>query len=178
MCFATSLAADPWFQHTFGEQRAYFGDWLAVCSDNGAGPCRVVQTLAPERDGVAFDQRIAVHRLEADDAWAIEVMSRGMDADLVTSLSFMFDGEAVLLDAEHWKIGDPYFPNVAETLTVIDLDMTGQLINRMRADDRLDVTYAPASEGVGTVRYSLRGITAATQAINALMSARNQGAPG
>ena len=36
------LFAQEWFTHRFGELRAYHGDWLAVCSENGAGACRIV----------------------------------------------------------------------------------------------------------------------------------------
>ena len=166
--------AQDWFQHQFGEMRAFHGDWLAVCADQGAGACRLVQTSKDPGSGAFFDQRLSVHRIDGSPDWAVEVMSRGMPEAAVTSLTFMFGADAVFVTPGAWIVGDLQVPNVAETITVMDPAIANEIVERMRAGNRLTVIYEPAGAGRGQIDYSLRGVTAATDAINAQVLARQE----
>ena len=97
---ATPAAAQDWFLHSSGELRAFHGDWLAVCADEGAGACRLVATGVDPGSGAFFDFRLAAHRIDNSPDWAIEVMDRNMPAAELTALTLSFDGEALAIPAD------------------------------------------------------------------------------
>ena len=169
---ALPALAQDWVAHEFGELRAHHGDWLAVCDDEGAGPCRAVQSAPDPGSKAFFDQRIAVHQIDGTPDWAIEIMDRGMQERNVEALTFVFDGEAVAVPPGAWQVGDLHSELAGETVTVIDKDVSADLVTRMKAGRRLLIQYEPQGTGDGEGRYSLRGITAATKAIEARVLAR------
>ena len=77
--FACASHAGPWFQHEFGELRAYHKDWLNVCDDNGAGSCRAVHyKLRGDGDTFFGESRLALmHRGGSD--FAVEIYDKGLD---------------------------------------------------------------------------------------------------
>lgn len=171
----TCLAsADGWFRHRFGEMRAYHGDWLAVCANKTAGPCRAVQSAADPGSGAAFDRRLTLHRVPDSPDWAVEVMDRGMPAKSLETVVFTFDGDRVEIDPTDWRAGGLDAINVADTFVMTKPELTSDLIKRMRKGNRLVVSYAPAGEGNGQAAFSLRGVTAATRAIDERVAAMSQ----
>lgn len=169
---ASPLAAQEWFLHQFGELRAYHGDWLAVCTEEGAGPCRMVQTGKDAGSDAFFDNRIALHRIDGTPDWSVVIMDRGMDAVAVTRVWAEIDGET--LELTGWSVGEMGIPNVAETVTVTDPALTTPLVAAMQAGNRMVLRYTPQGGGDGMSRYSLRGVTAAANAINARVLARQE----
>ena len=176
--FAAFLLTSPaqagdWFQHKFGELRAYHGDWLAVCDTLGAGPCRVVQTDKDSGSDAYFDQRLAVHRIDNSPDWAIEVMDRGLEAHAITQMTFTFDGDEVVIEPSAWGVGDFEMSNAVDTITITDKTIAADLVARMQAGNHVVIRYVP-NGGDGKATFTLRGATAATNAIEARVLARQE----
>ncbi len=171
---ATPLFAQEWFQHRFGELRAYHGDWLVVCAEDGAGPCRAVQSAPDPGSDAIFDTRAALHRIDGTPDWVLEIMDRGMDSAALTAVRIVIDGERIDIPPGGWRIGELTVENVAETIVISDAAINADLVARMRAGNRMQVQYDPPGTGDGLAAYSLRGITAATNAINARVLARQE----
>ncbi len=163
---AGHAVAGEWFTHPFGELRAYHGDWLAVCDKKGEGRCRAVHSERKSADDRFFGKsRVALLRID-DDRWVIEFHDDGLSASELSSLAFTIDGETTQVPRDAWKVGTPDVDNVADTVTIMDAKLTGELVAKMRAGNRLIIDYQPsASEGKAAV--SLRGATAVTDAIEA-----------
>lgn len=167
---AAPAAAQQWFHHDFGELRAYHGDYLSVCNDNGAGACRTVQTGMNPSDFL-FDERLVLHRREDAPGWVVEVMVRGMP-DALSSLAFSIDGETVDVPLAHRAAGGYDFANVAETVHITDAALNNELVRRMRAGNKMTVYWTPRGDSDGSEAFSLRGVTAATNAIDARVRTR------
>ncbi|WP_424966718.1 MULTISPECIES: hypothetical protein [unclassified Dinoroseobacter] len=168
--FAPALADLDWFQHPFGERRAYVQDWLAVCADSGAGPCRLVRSNQDSR-GPAFDSRVSLHL--APGGWTMEVMDRGMPSETLSELRFFFD-ETLLIVATRQDFipGERDFPNILETVTLTNPDLTDRLLSAMRAGGELVITYRPEGSGDATVIIPLRGVTAGLDALTQIETER------
>ncbi|MEQ9259494.1 MAG: hypothetical protein RIG84_10365 [Roseovarius sp.] len=171
---AAPAVAQEWFTHSSGELRAYHGDWLAVCADEGEGPCRAVTTAVDPGSQAFFDLRLAIHRLDASPDWAVEVMDRGMPGEALTALSFSFDGEVVDLPPGAWEQGDFDGYNAVDTVVIRDAEIAADLVARMKPGTAVVMTYRPRGEGDGVARFSLRGVTAAADAIEARVLARQE----
>lgn len=150
---APSAQAGPWFLHPFGELRAYHGDWLAVCRENGAGPCRAVQYRRMRDEGFFGDSQLALSLL--DEGWALGVFDDRMTEDGSTNLSIIIDGSETL-DMEA-RPGSPEFGNVSQSLWV---PINDDLVDALQRSNRVEVIFPGGSE-----TFSLRGVTAATTAI-------------
>jgi hypothetical protein len=172
LTLAAPAAAQDWFVHQFGELRAFHGDWLAVCNDEGYGPCRITRAEADPGSGAFFDMRLAVHRGDLD--WAVEVMDRGMDEQALTSVTFDIDGAAITLTPNQFRAGEFFSRNVAETIMVTDGALSNEILDRMRAGNRLTVTYTPAGTGDGRAIFPLRGVTAASDAVERQVLVRQE----
>lgn len=162
---ASPLAADDWYTHPFGELRANFSDWIAVCADDGAGPCRVVHSGRDDGSDAVFDYRLTLGYNDLTDHWVVEVMDRGMEHAL-NHVRLDFDGQWIDLAPGAWKAGETATANVAETFTILDPALSDHLIEMMKAGNVLTVTYRPISKD-GTAQFSLRGVTAAIDAVEA-----------
>lgn len=148
---ATPAMAESWFLHPFGELRAYHKDWLAVCRERGAGTCRAVQFQRLTDDGFFGGSRLTLTLL--DTGWALGIYDDRM-AD-GTNLSLRIDG-AETLDLEG-RPGEPDLANVVQSLWAPIAD---DLVQALRRSNRVEVIFPNGSE-----TFSLRGITAATNAI-------------
>ncbi len=156
--------AGNWFLHEFGELRSYHGDWLSVCAEKGEGECRAVHYERKANGDTFFgSSRLSLLRL-GDERWVIEFYDEGLVADDLHDLSFVFGGETVAIPRSAWKIGTPDYDNSADTVTIMDPAVAATLVQKMRAGSRLTIRYAP-SKSDGAVRIALRGVTAATDAI-------------
>lgn len=157
-----------WFLHPFGEMRAYFGDWLAVCAEAGRGPCRAVQIVLEGEETRVGPARLAVHP-RASGGHVLTLYMRGMPEAGRDPVIFAIDGHVLPLAPEDWAPGEPGAPNVMETLTISDPDVTGDLVDRMRAGLRLTVSHGGGGgpRGGDQAVFSLRGLTAALDAIGA-----------
>ena len=172
---AVALAAGPataadgtWFLHRFGEMRAYFGDWLAVCEDAERGACRAVQIKLEGDETRVGPARLAVHRREAG-AYLLTLRMRGMPESGRDPVVFVVDGHVLPLAPGDWRPGEPDAPNVLETLTIERPEVTEDVVRRMEAGLRLTVSYGGGGgpRGGDQTVFSLRGLTAALDAIEA-----------
>ncbi len=168
---ANPASANDWIRHKFGDMRAYFGDWLGVCANEGEGPCRAVQSAKDPRSSAAFDRRLTLHRVPDSSDWAVEVMDRDMPAARLETVVLTFDGDTVEIDPKDWRAGSLDAINVADTITITNPELTADLIERMRKGNRLVVSYMPAGAGNGNAEFSLRGITAASRSIEERLAA-------
>lgn len=165
LAWPVAAPADTWFLHEFGELRAYHGDYLSVCSNAGDGPCRTVQTgLRPE--GFLFDERLVWHRAPDAGGWILEIMARGMP-DALETVEIEIDGARRTLPSGSFETGGYDLANVAETFTVTDPEVNADLLAAMRAGNRMTVFWSPPGASEGSRQFSLRGVTAATNAIAA-----------
>ena len=165
LALATPAQASDWFAHEFGELRAYYGDWLAVCEDLGDGPCRMVQSVIPEGGDTFFGtSRLAVHP-DRDGGFRIEVFDRDMEADRVNRVIFDFGLVLVQVYEDRFATGSGDGVNVAETLSVLDPLDAGYLARLIAAEQGLTVAYFDATEFLGSATFSLRGSAAALLAV-------------
>ncbi|MEM7439612.1 MAG: hypothetical protein AAF393_08435 [Pseudomonadota bacterium] len=171
---ATPVAAEEWFQHSSGELRAFHGDWTAVCEDQGEGPCRVVGVAKDEGSSAFFDMRIAVHRIDNSPNWAVEVMDRNMPAAELTELTLDVDGDAVVFAPSDLNQGDFEGYNAVDSTVIRSPEQAADLVERMKAGNRVTMRYAPQGGGDGIASLSLRGITAALNAVEARVLARQE----
>lgn len=170
---ALPAGAQDWFQHPSGDLRAYHLDWLAVCAEDGDGPCRVVYSAADIGSGAAFDRRLTVRYDGAAGTWTPEVMDRGMPESELSRITFAFgEGEPVDVPPLAVAPGEAETENVAETFTVSDPALADILVAEMRAGRRLLVTYEPGGTGDAEADFSLMGVTDAMDAVEAHVAAR------
>ena len=167
MVLATSLSAGPWFTHEFGEKRSYHQDFLAVCADNGAGPCRAVQYLFDPANPSSFGKgffgvaRLAVHG--TTNGPAVEIYMLALPNDPVGPFELVLDGQTLDIPAASWSRTSPEGYNVAESVSILKGDVANVLVAAMKRGFFLTFK-APEAEAV----FSLRGLTSALNAIEQL----------
>lgn len=159
-----SAKAGEWFLHEFGELRSYHGDFLAVCQNAGDGPCRAVQHLwGPGDDKPFFGiARLGVHRINTGD-YAVELFARVLPDDPVGPFSLTIDGRAQDVSPDAFSLTSPEGYAVAETVSLHAGPETSAIVAGMKRGFFLTFTY-PEGRDV----YSLRGLTAALNAIEKL----------
>jgi invasion protein IalB len=160
----TALAVAPalaqgWFQHPFGELRAYHGDWLAVCDNAGDGPCRAVQIMLEPGETRVGPARLALERHDGG-LFAIVFHHHALIEGVPDPLVLSIDGEALTLAPDQWAAGEPGLPNVIAAFHIVDAALAEMLVARMKAGWRLTLSH-----DAGEARFSLRGLTAALAAI-------------
>ncbi len=172
---ASAAQAGEWFQHKFGEMRSFHGDWLAVCDAQGEGQCRMVRAEADPGSDAFFDMRLAVLRVDGTPDWAIEVMDRGLPAEAVTDLRFVFDdGQSITVPGSSMKPGTYDSVGASDTLTITDPNLVQSLLDHMIAGNHVQVHYAPEGSGNGTARFPLGGVTSAVNAIQSIVLPRQE----
>ncbi|MEO0496766.1 MAG: hypothetical protein AAF141_05270 [Pseudomonadota bacterium] len=151
--------------HEFGELRSYHGDWLNVCRDNGKGDCRSVQVaLKPGDDPFFGESQLTVHASPKGD-FQIEVFQRNMSTPVEGNISLCFDEICSGIGGpEGWRSGSKDATNVAETFVITDKDVAALTVQRMIANNTLEVVHGPYGSEM-RARFSLRGVTAALNAI-------------
>ena len=174
---ATPAVAGDWFQHRFGEARAYHGDWLAVCADKGEGACRAVMLYADENAPGGGYRRLAV-AVDAPGRYAVTLFHRTMPTPPPQPLVFEIGRDVYRLEPGTWKVGERTVDNLLETITVTDATVARTLVDAMKAGNAMRFAYGGArSSGSGpgarAPSFSLRGVTAALDAIEARLRARS-----
>ncbi|MEM1077014.1 MAG: hypothetical protein AAGI09_00695 [Pseudomonadota bacterium] len=165
-----ALADPDWFLHPFGERRAYVQDWLAVCEEDGAGPCRLVRSNQDSR-GPAFDSRITLYLDSA--GWQVEIMDRGMPSETLAELRFAFDESFLIIATrQDFVAGERRLPNILETVTLTNPDLIATLLQAMRDGGELVITYRPEGTGDATAIIPLRGVTAGLDALTQIETER------
>ncbi|MEM9854705.1 MAG: hypothetical protein AAF841_09675 [Pseudomonadota bacterium] len=167
------LAASDWFQHPFGELRAFHQDWLVVCAEKGRGACRAVRAQAAPGSDAFFDQRVSLKR--GDTGWHIELMQRDMPERDLERVTFRFAREEIALQAGAWVPGERAVRNVAETITLTEGANVDAIIDAMRAGRFLEIGYearSGAARWEARARVPLRGLSAAMAAIETHLEAR------
>jgi len=176
----TSLAATidgKWFLHSFGEMRAYFGDFLAVCDEKDFRRCRVVQygfkseaDLDSSGDGTQDSffgsSRLSIQQhFDANGGmiYDLDIFSVELPDTPRGPMILSIDGDIFQLSTDDWQAGSPEGYNVAQTFSVVDPLISTQLIAAMRAGNRLRVLHDNWTE----THFQLRGITRALDAIKA-----------
>lgn len=169
---AGPVAAQDWSLHEFGERRAFFKDWLAVCADAGAGPCRLVRS-SRDNTSSAFDTRVTLHR--SPEGWHIEVMDRGLPAHSLSELRFVFDDmQRVVVTRDDFDAGAWTVPSVSDTVTINDPETVDKLLDAMRGGMDLRISYLPTGSGDGTAVVPLRGVTAGLAELDQIQTERSQ----
>ena len=172
----TPAISGEWFKHEFGELRAYHGDWLNVCADNGKGACRAVQVQKKKNGDRFFGQaRLSIH-VSVGGSYIIDVYKQGMPAlprivPITTSIDSAPGGKKTLSGIEFrsrsWRPGEATAENVAESFTLTDTKLNTLLVQQMLPGRSLRFKYALDTNGnLDTVTFSLRGVTAALNAID------------
>ena len=164
---ALPAAAGPWFTHEFGEKRSYHQDFLAVCADNGAGPCRAVQYLFDPANPSSFGKgffgvaRLAVHG--STNGPAVEFYMLALPDDPVGPFELILDGRTLDIPEASWSRVTPEGNNVAESVSILKGEAADVLVAGMKRGFFLTFK-APEAEAV----FSLRGLTSALNAIEQL----------
>ncbi|WP_415155873.1 hypothetical protein [Maritalea sp.] len=174
MAYSASIEA-KWFLHPFGEMRAYFGDFLAVCDQQGFQNCRIIQNgigpdansdgnlVAPAK-GVFGNTRLAIQQnYDANNAliYTLEIFSTLLPNVPKGPMTLSIDGEVFQLKNDDWQAGSPEGYNVAQTFSVTDPSLNARLVAAMKKGNRLRVLH----DGWTETRFQLRGITRALAAI-------------
>ncbi len=174
---SSTASAGPWFNHRFGELRAYHGAWLNVCADKGAGPCRAVQSyIPPGSDSFFGESKLTVHLNRAGEA-SLELYDAGMPPLKSVFIDFYFGVQRISVNPEQWRLGERDIENVAETIYFPPSEVTAMLVKLIRAKDRLKVTYLMPDGRTGEARFSLRGSAQALDAIRRHLATRTMSAP-
>lgn len=168
MAVAPAMAGD-WFQHRFGEARAYHGSWLAVCTKKGEGDCRAVQLAG--KDGADGARRLAVH-VARPGQYVVTIFQRGWLPAPGAFVNFDVDGETDALREGEWKPGDRHIANVAEMITVSSDAANARLVADLKAGQQARFFMSGGSAGILEARFDLSGITAAINAIEARLARR------
>ncbi|MEN0039800.1 MAG: invasion associated locus B family protein [Pseudomonadota bacterium] len=165
---ATPAMAGEWFQHKFGEARGYHGSWLAVCANKGKGDCRAVQLAGT--DGVDGQRRMAINVIRRG-RYVITVFQRGWKLGENDVVTFDIDGDVMGLKDKDWARGEMDISNVAETFTIVDGTMNTRLVADLKAGNQATVSMGTEYDRKDA-RFDLSGITAALNAIEALIAER------
>lgn len=155
----SASAHTGWFLHPFGELRAYHGDFLNVCTENGAGACRTVNYVLAPGDTFFGEARLALHRLE--NGWGIEIWDLDLPLDVTEPFSLSIDGKVLSVDPSTWSDVTPDGVRVAQTLSIVDPTAAAPLVEAMRSGFFLTVRHE-----AGQAVFSLRGLIAAQTAID------------
>lgn len=155
--------AGEWFHHSFGELRAYHGDWLNVCRLHGIGKCRTVQMpIEPNSDPFFGERRLSVNGL-LDGEFRIDIFQRNMPTPPQQPI-IIIDDQVFALKATDWANGEHDYSNVQETITITNPDLTRKIIAAMKAGDRFTMTYGDPQGSRQQAVFMLRGFTAAIRA--------------
>jgi len=164
-----------WFLHSFGEMRAYFGDFLAVCDEEGFRRCRIVQYgFGPQvdvegnpvasQDGFFGNSRLSIQQeFDANVAptFQIEIFSTKLSDVPKGPMTLSIDGQVFQLTEDDWQAGSPEGYNVAKTFSIIEPSLNAEIIAAVKAGNRLRVLH----DGWSETHFQLRGITRALMAI-------------
>lgn len=148
-----------WFMHPFGELRAYHGDFLNVCSEDGNGACRTVNHVLVPGDTFFGKSRLALHRL--NDGWGVEIWDQDLPFNVFEPFALSVDGKAIHLAPEAWSEVSPDGIRVAQTLSITDPLVAAPLVDALRRGFFLTVDHES-----GRSVFSLRGLIAAQNAID------------
>lgn len=173
-CVSLAASIDgKWFLHPFGEMRAYFSDFLAVCDGEDFKSCRVVQYgFGPDVEGNQVDapdgffgnSRLSI-RLEIsennDPIYSIEVFSTKLPSTPKGPILLSIDGKVFQLSENDWQAGSPEGYNVAQSFSIVEPMLGAKLIAAMKSGNRLRVLH----DGWTETQFQLRGITRAINAI-------------
>ncbi|WP_308917892.1 hypothetical protein [Jannaschia sp. LMIT008] len=152
LTLAAPVAARDWFQHPHGGARAYFGPWLAICEGGGSRGCRLVQDAGPRAQGRIGAGRMTLQRVP--EGWLLTLYDE--DMTWPGPLSLTVDGVPLGVPT---RPGAPGVPGAPRTVNgTLSPAVASALIRGGRA-------VATFSGGART--YSLRGVTAAMEAVAA-----------
>ena len=170
-----ALAQGAWFQHEeSGERRAFHRDWMAVCADGGEGQCRILRASADPGSNAFFDQRLTLFRIDNSPDWVLEFMDRDLPAADLPELTFDFGSTAIVVPGSALKAGDYAYGGAADSVTLTDPVQVQSILEAMRAGRALEVRYSPTGQGDGRATFGLRGVTAASNAVNAEVLTRQE----
>ncbi|MEM9716119.1 MAG: hypothetical protein AAF826_06330 [Pseudomonadota bacterium] len=155
---ANSVFAGGWFTHPFGELRAYYGDWLAVCSDNGNGLCRAVTFGEGTFTNPRAYQRISVSQTIGGD-FGLELGDRRLVTNQVAGLQLAIGSKTVDVPFEQ---ADAV---ALDTFEFTDATLVQNLVDQMKAARFATLRVTEPSGFQFEATYSLRGLRAALNAI-------------
>jgi len=164
-----------WFLHPFGEMRAYFSDFLAVCDQQEFRRCRIVQYGFGAEDELGNEpqspqssffgtSRLTIQQnfaANGDLTYNFDIFSTKLLDIVKGPIVLSIDGEVFQLKQDEWQSGSPEGYNVAQTFSIIDPELSARLVDAMREGNRLRVLH----DGWTETRFQLRGISRALDAI-------------
>jgi hypothetical protein len=157
------------FQHSSGEWRQYFRDWLASCPDainedatDFPGFSCFASTGSAELNGAnlpAYKLTLIRNRLTGALDVAITIAGDDGDADPSRAMELQFAGEAPIRLRFGEDLETRY--NTTNQFFLVDEALRTDVLERLRARNAVTLTI-PLTGTVGskTVRLSLRGVSA------------------
>jgi uncharacterized membrane protein/invasion protein IalB len=148
---ALALSAAP----EAGEQR-YFRDWLASCNDDTPSSCHA-SSFQLREGGPEYDHALRLEREAPGTQISLVLESTTAALDAQTPVDIQVDNQpatTIFADGYHLDPG-------AKVLTVTAGETINTLIPRLRAGNRVFITFTRADGQPGSVSFSLLGLTAA-----------------
>ncbi|MCI4663758.1 MAG: hypothetical protein MRY74_03460 [Neomegalonema sp.] len=158
-----AMAQDgPTKLHTkYGEQRAYFRDWLAACRPGGYCSVLAYNGAGPGAAGVDADHILRVAS-PAEDA-AYEIMFTGVAAyvDETSTITVLIDGRKVADLPPYKEAGWTRNPRVLNDYFFSKSAAGGTLVEKMKAGGRIRLQFYDKKGNFQDIEFSLIGLTGA-----------------
>lgn len=140
----------------YGETRAYFRDWLAVCTP-GEAACRAVAYAG--KVGHVGDYQLYVHSDRPGLDYRLVFVPIAAMADTSAPIEIDVDGES--LGSFDWQADDGYYRegNVINEFTFGQSRSNLDVLPAMMAGTSMALVFTDEHGQRGTVRFSLMGLT-------------------
>lgn len=171
-----TVSEKQWFLHPFGELRSYHGDWLAVCSDEETGNCRLVNYILTPGDsfyGRGGVLTFGFYKENGKTKNYLDVNAPGVAHPYSSGVVFTFDHIDLPILADNILSGGILSPSkksssidrydVYETFSMLNSELIFAIKNNMKKARWLNLSYRN-----GQVRFSLRGFSSAYKAVKLL----------
>lgn len=165
-----------WFVHPFGELRSYHGDWLAVCSKEETGNCRLVNYILMPGDSFYGHGGVFTFGFYKENGKTknyLDVNAPGVEHPYGSSVVLTFDHVDVPIMADNILSGGIFSPSknsssigryeVYETFSILNVELIVAIKNNMEKARWLNLSYRN-----GQVQFSLRGFSSAYKAVKEL----------
>lgn len=151
----------------YGETRAYFRDWLAVCTP-GEAACRAVAYAG--KVGHVGDYQLYVHSDRPGLDYRLVFVPIAVMLDTARAIELAVDGES--LGSFDWQADDGYYRegNVINEFTFGQSRSNLDVLPAMTVGTSMALAFTDEHGQRGTVTFSLRGLTNALLWMDAFRS--------
>ena len=161
---AASVQAAEWFQHKFGEERAYIGHWLAVCQKKGKGACRLFQAEMREGSDPFFGEAWMWVRPKKA-GWNLRIGGYTItNSENLSDVVFSFHGRKIALPAEAHDVARNGSSRTTNVFEIVDDDFSAKIFEEMKRSNLMQVTFKEG-ENSSTVTIGLKGLRQASQIV-------------